>query len=443
VSKSVIERAFQAVGIDGVMSSIPPEQHARLLYEWRAWARPEQLPPEGNWRTWLVLAGRGFGKTRTGAEWVRARVASGQAKHVIIAGPTAGDIRDVMIEGESGLLAVSPPWDRPLYEPSKSRVTWPNGAVATLIPSEEPERFRGKQASAIWCDELAAWQYGQESWDMLQFGNRLGSPRVMVTTTPKPSKLLNAIIADPTTIVTRGSTFDNASNLSPEFIATMHDKYDGTRLGRQELYAEVLNDVEGALWSHALIERARIRDKGLYDLQRVVVAVDPSGSAKKTADEAGIVVAGVGNCTCKGKLEMHGFVLEDLSGRYSPDEVGRRAVGAYHRYNANRLVAEDNFGGQIVADLIHLIDPRVAYKAVRASRGKIVRAEPVAAMYEQGKVHHVGMFAKMEDEMTTFTSSSPTSPGRLDAVVWALTDLLLDNSTSSFGEYEPMRSRRV
>jgi phage terminase large subunit-like protein len=434
MSSSLLERAIAVAGPERVFAALTPGERDRLRFEWRAWARPEQLPPAKtaageDWRTWLVLAGRGFGKTRTGAEWVRWRVESCNAQHVIIAGPTAGDVRDVMVEGESGLLRCSPNWFKPEYEPSKLRVTWPNGAVATLLSADEPERFRGKQGDTVWCDELAAWRY-VEAWEQLQFTMRLGSPRFMVTTTPKPKPLIRELIKDRRTAITRGSTFDNASNLAHEFIENMREKYEGTRLGRQELFAEVLDDVEGALWTYALIERKRVRAQP-QAFRRVVVAVDPSGSAKATADEAGIVAAGTALCSCNGKEELHAFVLEDVSGRYSPNDMGRRAIKSYWNFEADRLVAEDNFGGKIIEDLVHLIDRKVAYRAVRASRGKLVRAEPVAALYEQGRVHHVGMFAALEDEMCSYTPAEPTSPGRMDALVWALTDLMLGEAPAS------------
>lgn len=424
MSRSVLQRAIDRVGVEGVINAIPPAARDRLRFEWRAWARPEQLAP-ALFRVWLILAGRGFGKTRTGAEWVREEVESGRRGRIALVAPTAGDARDVMIEGESGLLAISPPWFRPTYEPSKRRITWPNGAQAAVFTAEEPERLRGPQHDGAWCDESAAWQYLDETWDMLQFGLRLGSdPRVVMTTTPKPRKLIRELAKSSSTVVTKGSTFDNAPNLAAPFLDAIKAKYEGTRLGRQELYADMLEDVEGALWSYALIDKHRVSSSPT-DWVRRVVAVDPAGSAKSTADDAGIVVAGIAQCACKGTSELHAFVLEDVSDRYSPDEMGRRAIGAYYRHEADRLVAEDNFGGQIIHDLIALIDRRVAYKAVHASRGKIVRAEPVAALYEQGRVHHVGMLAKLEDELCQYTPLEPKSPGRMDALVWALTDLML------------------
>lgn len=442
MSSSLLEQAVDKLGVDGVMQAIPAEHHERLRYEWRAWARPEQLAPLGVWLVWLVLAGRGFGKTRLGAEWIRERVESGEAQRIIIAGPTAGDVRDVMVEGESGIMAISPPWFKPIYEPSKLRLTWPSGAVATLLSADEPERFRGKQGDTVWCDELAAWRY-PEAWEQLQFTMRLGDPRFLVTTTPKAKPLIKALTKRENTVIVKGSTFDNERNLAKSFVADMRSQFVGTRLGRQELFAELLDDVEGALWSHALIDAARIKPGTEPEMLHCVVAVDPSGSAKSTADEAGIVVAGVGMCSCKGTPEKHGFVLEDRSDRYSPADMGKEAVAAYHRHEADRLVAEDNFGGKIIEDLIRLIDKRVAYRAVHASRGKVVRAEPVAALYEQGKVHHVGMHAKLEDELCTYTPVEPKSPGRMDALVWALSDLMLGVQSTGFGSYAPLPSRRI
>jgi phage terminase large subunit-like protein len=424
VADSLLKRAVAAAGPEAVYKALTPAMRAALKYEWRANARPEQLIPPGNWRTWLYLAGRGVGKTRTGSEaarqWVKAY------RYVNFIGATADDARDIMIEGESGILARCPDHERPRYLRSDRKLIWPSGAVSLIFTADEPERLRGKQHEKLICDELASWRY-PEAWTQAMLGLRLGdNPQALVTTTPRPTPLLRALVAAKTTYITRGTTYDNRDNLAAAFFEEIIAQYEGTRLGRQELMGELLSDIEGALWTHTMIDRARLRkDAALPAFQRVVVAVDPSGSAKKTADEAGIVVVATGECFCKGKGETHAFVLEDLSGRFSPRDVGERAVAAYHRHEASRLVAEDNFGGQIVADLVSLIDDKVAYKAVRATRGKIVRAEPVAAMYEQGRVHHVGGFGKLEDEMTSYTPLSPTSPGRFDALVWGLTELML------------------
>ncbi|MCO5085140.1 MAG: terminase family protein [Mesorhizobium sp.] len=428
--------------IRSALASLTDDECESLLRDWRFFARPEQIAPEGDWLNWLILAGRGFGKTRTGAEWTREQVKAGASRIALIA-PTASDARDVMVEGESGLLAVcwagdkaysGDPIGRPSYEPSKRRLTWANGAVATLFSAEEPERLRGPQHEVMWCDELAAWKYLRETWDMAQFGLRLGNqPRTCITTTPKPLPLVKEIAKDPRTVITRGSTFDNASNLAPTFLKTIREKYEGTRLGRQELNAEILDDLPGALWSRDAIDKTRLRQ--VPDLQRIVVAVDPSGTKGESddGDEIGIVVAGKG-------VDGRGYILADQTCKLSPDGWGRRAVAAYHggwsqtpeRFRADRLIAERNFGGAMVQHVIKTIDPKVAYKEVTASRGKVARAEPVAALYEQGRVSHVGSFPELEDQMCQIDASGyigEGSPDRADALVWALTELLVDGSS--------------
>ena len=431
MSASVLERAVKAVGAETLASALGTSIEA-LPYLWEAWARPEQLPPTGDWLLWLLLAGRGFGKSRTGAEWCRQQAKEQLGSHGALIAPTAADARDVMVKA---LLSCTPPDERLIYEPSKRALTWGNGSTATVYSAEEPDRLRGPQHAWAWCDELASWQYADEVWDMLMMTMRQGArPRVVASTTPRPIPLIRRLLKDSGTVTTRGSTYDNAANLSPSFITAVRERYEGTRLGRQELYAEVLDDIEGALWNHAAVDNLRVKRDIIDSLRfkRVVVAIDPSGSAKKEADEAGIVVAGIADCPlCHG--DEHAFILEDLSGRYSPNDMGRKAVTAYHHWHADRLVAEDNFGGQIIDDLIHLIDRSVAYRAVHASRGKIIRAEPVAALYERGRVHHVGMFAKLEDEMCGYAPGAAYSPGRLDAMVWALTDLMLGESRAGFG----------
>jgi phage terminase large subunit-like protein len=444
VSKSVLQQAVDAAGAEAVFNALTPEQRAELQYIWPAWARPEQLPPlttrDGKpWLYWLLLAGRGFGKSRTGAEWARQKAKDIPGSHGALIGPTAADTRDVMVKA---LIACSPAHEGLVYEPSKRRLAWSNGSSATLYSAEEPDRLRGPQHHWAWADELAAWQYADEVWDMLMMTLRLGErPQVVASTTPRPIAIVRRLLKDPGTIDTRGSTFDNAANLSSVFIQAVKDRYDGTRLGRQELYAEVLEDVDGALWTHEMIERSRV--KAAPPLRRIVVGVDPSGSAKKEADETGIVIAGVGDCNCLGDVEQHGFVLQDKSGRYSPADMGKTAIDAYRTWEADRIVAEDNFGGQIIDDLIHLIDPNVPYRAVHASKGKIVRAEPIAALYERGRVHHVGMHAKMEDEICTYTPQEPKSPGRMDALVWALTDLMMGETNATFGSEEWTPPRRT
>ena len=425
--------------VDALIRAMAPDAAAAFEYHWRYRARPEQLPPEGSWRVWLLMAGRGFGKTRCGAEWVRAGVKVGRRRIALVA-PTAADARDVMVEGESGILAISPDHERPRYEPSKRRLTWRNGAVATTFSADEPERLRGPQHDAAWCDEMAAWRY-PEAWDMLMFGLRLGAdPRVMVTTTPRPTRLLRNLIADPTTAITRGSTYENRANLAGAFLEQIVKKYEGTRLGRQELNAELLDDVPGALWTRALIEAAR-PPLGfvLPDLVRVVVAIDPAASSGEDADETGIIVAG------KDK-EGRGYVLADLSGHYTPIQWARVACAAYKSHGADRIVAEVNNGGEMVEATLRVVDENVAYTAVHASRGKVVRAEPVAALYEQGRIRHMGAFTQLEDQMCEFAPDldrskpkrDPTdpssigkgsvhaSPDRADALVWAFTEILVE-----------------
>lgn len=366
-----------------------------------------------------MLAGRGFGKTRTGAEWVREK--KERCGRIALVAPTAGDARDVMVEGESGILACSPSWDRPRYEPSKRRVTWKNGARATLYSAEDPEALRGPQFAAAWADELCAWQYAQETWDMLQFGLRLGrNPQCAVTTTPKPIKVLKDLIVNPATVVTGGSTYANRANLAEGFFAQIIRRYEGTRLGRQELLAEILDDVPGALWTRAMFDKHRIR--AAPELRRVVVAIDPSGAGgdDDASNSIGIIGAGLG-------IDGRGYVLTDRTCSLSPAGWGRRAVDAYHEFKADRIVAEQNFGGAMVEHVIKTTDAKASFRAVVASRGKVVRAEPVAALYEQGRISHVGAFSDLEDQACQMTESGfvgDGSPDRVDALVWAITDLM-------------------
>lgn len=320
-----------------------------------------------------------------------------------------------MIEGESGLLAICPPWNMPKYEPSKRRVTWPNGAIATSYSADEPDRLRGPQHDAAWCDELAAWRYA-EAWDNLQLGLRLGDdPRAVVTTTPKRVKLYRDLLAKPTTVVTRGTTYENIQNLAAAFAEQIITQYEGTRLGRQEIYADLLEDSEGALWSRAKLEELRVREAPQF--VRVVVAIDPAITSGEESNETGIIVAGLG-------YNGHGYIIEDQTCRTSPDGWGRRAVDAYHRHQADRIVAEVNQGGDMVEHVIRTVDATVSYRKVHATRGKYTRAEPIAALYEQGRVHHVGYFAHLEDQMCSWEPGDE-SPDRLDAAVWALTELML------------------
>jgi phage terminase large subunit-like protein len=406
VSLSEVDRA-------AILNRLTNEQASALLYDWPFWAREKQLLPEGEWQTWLFLAGRGYGKTRLGSETVR--VWARKFQYVNLVGATADDARDIMIEGESGILAVCPPAERPEYQPSKRQLAWPNGGKSLIFTADEPERLRGKQHCKLWCDELAAWRY-PESWDQAQFGLRLGSaPQSVVTTTPRPTKLVRELIANPTTHVTRGSTYENRANLAQAFFDKIIRKYEGTRLGRQELMAELLEDNPGALWRRADIERDRVSEAPL--LQRVVVAVDPAGSSSEEAADTGIVVAGVDPAGV-------GYVLDDMSVHDSPHVWGTQACAALSKYRGDRIVGENNFGGEMVEFTIRAVNRNVSYKNVHASRGKIIRAEPVSSLYEQGRVHHVGTFSELEDQLCQWEPGMK-SPDRLDALVWALTELMV------------------
>jgi phage terminase large subunit-like protein len=419
-----------------VLADLTDREAAELEYDWRFWARPNQLAPIGDWQTWMLLAGRGFGKTRTGAEWVRERKQTGLYGRTALVAPTASDARDVIVEGESGILAISPPWFRPLYEPSKRRLTWPNGAIATLYSADEPERLRGPQHDGAWCDELGSWRY-PEAWDMLMFGLRLGqNPQACVTTTPKPVKLVREVLSDAGTVVTRGSTFDNKANLARKFLEKIVKKYDGTRLGRQELHAELLEDLVGALWNRTKIEELRVggpTGKPVPPMKRIVVALDPAISTTEGADETGIIVAGLG-------IDNHGYVLEDRSSIYSPEQWATEAVKQYREHRADRIVAEINQGGDMVESTVRMVDRNAAYKGVHATKGKAVRAEPVAALYEQGRIHHVGAFPMLEDQMCGFTvdfdrKAMGYSPDRMDALVWAFTELMVEDNETGMLDY--------
>jgi predicted phage terminase large subunit-like protein len=400
--------------------------------DWRALARGEQLAPSDDfWSIWIYLAGRGAGKTRSGAEYIRERVETGQCGRIALIAPTAADARDVMVEGESGLLAIAPNGFRPTFSPSLRRVTWPNGAIATLFSSEEPDRLRGPQHDALWADELAAWKNAQDVWDMAQFGLRLGKrPRVVVTTTPKPIPLLKALLKreGQDVVVTRGRTADNAANLAPTFLSSIVSRYQSTRLGRQELDAEMLEDTPGALWSLSLLEENRRDKAALPPMRRIVVAIDPAVSTGEDADETGIVVCGLG-------VDGKGYLIEDASGKLAPIEWARRAVGLYRHYGADRIIAEANQGGELVEQTIRTVDRSASYKGVHASRGKITRAEPIAALAEQHNIMHAGVFPELEDQLVSFAGGTGKSPDRLDAYVWGFTELMLGVTNTGWLDY--------
>jgi len=417
-----------------ILAALTDAECDALLRDWSFWARDKQLEPAGDWRYWIILAGRGFGKTRTGAEWVRAKAQ--QYPMVNLIGATADDARDIMIEGESGILSVCPPDERPEYRSSKRRLEWPNGARSLIFTADEPERLRGKQHMKLWADELCSWRY-PEAWHQAMFGLRLGdNPQACVTTTPKPTALLLDLLKQPKTVIVTGTTYENRANLAEDFYQDIIARYEGTRRGRQELLAEILDDVPGALWKRKVLDDLRVT-AAPAGLMRIVIAIDPAVTATEDSSETGIVVCGLDAKT------RQGYVLEDLTMRAAPDVWARRAVEAYHRWHADRIVAETNNGGDMVESVIRTVDRTVSLQQVRASRGKYTRAEPVSALYEQGKVHHVGMLSELEDQMCTWVPGE-TSPDRLDALVWGLTELMLlpSGGGNIRRERDPIAARR-
>lgn len=422
------------------LASLTPHELAALEYDWQFWGREDQQTPPGDWIIWLILAGRGWGKTRTGAEWVRSiatgatPLSGGQTGHIAIVGETAADNRDVIVEGPAGILATHPAEFRPRYSPANRRLVWPNGVIGHLYNATEPDQLRGPQHGAAWCDELAKWRYAQETWDMLQFGLRMGErPKQVITTTPRPIPIVKQLIAQEGqgVYVTRGRTLDNSANLAPDFVKIIQRRYEGTRLGRQELNAEILDDVPGALWTRSMLDSARIplRPDGtlpkLPDMQRIVVAIDPAitaptdGVVLEETAETGIMIAGLG-------VDGRGYVFADLTCRLGPDGWARKAIAGYDLYRADTLVAEKNQGGAMVESVLRSVRQNIPIQMVHASRGKVTRAEPVAALYAQGRVSHVGAFPELEDQMILFTPfgiEGDTTADRVDALVWALTEL--------------------
>lgn len=400
------------------IASLTDEEADALLTNWRGFlARPEQLMPDGDWDIWLVLAGRGFGKTRTGAEAVREEVASNRSGRIGLIAETAADARDVMV---AELLRIFPKGERPVYLSSKRRIEFANGAVAITYNATEPDQLRGPQHDFLWHDELAKWAYARETWDQAQFGLRLGThPRQIVTTTPRPIELIKAIVAgqEGRVHVTRGRTADNRANLAATFMDKIQQRYAGTRLGRQELEAEILGDLPGALWSLASLDAYRLREAP--ECRRIVVAVDPAVTATEDSDEHGIIVAGLVD-------DQRGVVLQDGSLSGTPTEWARRAISLYREWAADAIVVEVNQGGDMVSHTLRTVDSNVKIREVRARRGKHVRAEPIASLYEQGRIQHVGAFPELETQMTQMTQAGyegEGSPDRLDAMVWAFSDL--------------------
>lgn len=414
-----------------VLSTMAEDEARCLAHDWRFWARPKQLPPEGDWRTWVIRAGRGFGKTRAGAEWLHERAHDQPGRRMALVAQTPADARDYCVEGPGGLLQNRPLWcvnagdGWPDYEPSKRRVTWPNGSQATIYSSEEPRQLRGFSGDTAWLDEFAKWTNPRECWDNLMFGMREASsdrPRVCITTTPRPLKILTQIEAKDSTRVVTGSSYENSANLDPTWFNEILADYEGTTIGRQELYAEILDEYPGALWSRELLESAHLLPEDeLPDMARIVVAVDPAVTSGEDSDETGIIVAGVTS-------DDVAYVLADETCRRSPEGWAKVVVSNYHRYGADRVVAEVNNGGDLVETVLRTHDRSVSYKPVRASRGKRTRAEPVAALYEQGRVRHAPGLDALEDQMVAFLPDQRESPDRVDALVWGLTELVVEGT---------------
>ncbi len=423
-------------------ASLSDDEAEAIVHDWAFWARPNQLEPTDRpWVNWLVLAGRGFGKTRVGSEQVRKWVKKFPIVNLI--GATAADVRDVMVEGigaGSAIMEVCRRDERPVYEKSNRRLVWPNGAISLLFSAEEPERLRGPQHMKVWCDELAAWKYADEAWEQMEFGLRLGAnPQVVVTTTPKPTKLIKDLVANRATVVTRGSTYDNKRNLARNFFDSIIRKYEGTRLGRQELNAELLDDRFGALWTLKAIDADRVRQCPPL-LTRVVVGVDPAVTSGDDSAEWGIVVVGQGPSPAGADWPPHYYVFDDLSAKLTPNDAAKIIVGASRAHKADRVIAEVNNGGDLVEAILRTVSMNFAYQAVHASRGKLTRAEPIAALYEQHRVHHVGAFGALEDQMCDYVPQVSKSPDRMDALVWALTELSNDGEVELIYEHDERHS---
>jgi phage terminase large subunit-like protein len=409
----------------------------QVRYDWKFWGRPKQFAPPGDWFAWLNLGGRGAGKTRTGAEWVREKVEENWKFPLRIAGiaETKADARDVIVEGDSGILSVCPPHRKPKYEPSKRRVTWSNGTQLFLFSGDEPNQLRGPQFHFAWVDELAKYLYAQEAWDMLEFGLRLGEhPQVIVTTTPRPVPVIMDLVKDPDCITTVASSYENYGNLSSRFIKRVIRKYEGTRLGRQEILAEILSDVPGALWTRSIIEHSRRKQLPAgVDIIKLVIAVDPAVTSGEDSDETGIAAVGLGT-------DRHGYVIRDRSGVLSPKAWAHRVVSMFDRMEADRVIGEINNGGDLVEVNLRTVDTkeRIPFRKVRASRGKSVRAGPVSSLFEQDRCHILGIMPQMEDQLVAFTDEGYIgggSPDRAEAMIWGVFDLMLRKSKGQ--EYDP------
>ena len=435
-SQSVAERlaSLPTHERDEIIKGFSDDECKALLYDWEGFlARPNQKKPKEYWEIWLLLAGRGFGKTKTGAEWVRDEMSLGCMRMAIVA-ETQKDLEEVMVEGVSGILACTPPEERPIYTKKPVKLRYSNGAIIQGYNATEPNQLRGPQFEKAWCDEIAKWRYARETWDQLQFGLRLGdNPQVVVTTTPRPISLIKDIIsgAEGKVIVTRGKTSDNRSNLSAKFLARTEKRYAGTRLGRQELNGELLGDLPGALWQLSQIDMYRVSEVPT-DLERILIAFDPAVTNTENSDYHGIMAG--------GSKDNEGYILKDGSIKGSPMQWARRAVAMHDEFEADGIVVEVNQGGDMVAQTLRSVRPNIRIIEVRATRGKHVRAEPIAALYEQGRMHHVGTHAELEDEMVMFTAAGyegENSPDRTDALVWLSTELFPSIITPQAKAWKP------
>lgn len=406
------------------VSKLSDAQAREIRYAWWFHARPNQWWPDWDWRVWLLLAGRGFGKTRTGAEWVHDQAMNQGKRRIALVARSAADIREVMIEGQSGLLNVGEPSSRPVYQPSRRRLTWPNGAIATTYSADEPEALRGPNHDAAWADELATWRYN-DAWTQLMLGLRIGdNPQCVVTTTPRPKKLIRDLRKAKTTALTTGTTYENRQNLAEAWFTEIITQYEGTTLGRQELMAELIEDMPGALWRRKeMIDKYRVNV--CPDLAVGVVAVDPAVTAKSESNETGIIWGGMTD-------NSHIYVTGDHSGVVSSNVWAKRAITAYQENSLDRIVYEANQGGDLVKDVLMAaakgVKPEVVIRDVWASRGKRTRAEPIAALYERGLVHHVGGLPELEDQLCNWVPGEGDSPDRLDALVWMATSLVKGES---------------
>ncbi|MFN7133512.1 MAG: DNA-packaging protein [Myxococcales bacterium] len=436
LSASLLQRITERIGAEALHDALTPGERLALRYCWEAWARPlhqleprkwkGQLAPPGDWSTWLYLAGRGSGKTRSGAEQVRRWAAGHPGCQIALVGRTAPDTRKVMVKGESGILACCPPWDMPHFNVTDQCLEWRNGSKAFLYSADKPSVFRGPQHHFAWADELAAWRYLQDAWDNLMFGLRLGvHPRVLITTTPQPLKLLKDIMLKDSTVVTVGSTYENAANLARSYFRDIVSQYEGSALGRQELHGELLEQAPGALFMRSWLEKHRVQPDRDRKFRRVVMALDPAETTGRDADDTGIVVG------AEGETDGHAYILRDATLRASPDQWARKAVAIYWEYGCSVLIYENTRGGDVVPALIRNIDARVNIRCVStrgAGNGKFGRAEPIAAFYEQGRVHHVGEHRELEDQLCTWTDDAKWSPDRMDAMVHVVGELLLKSA---------------